>query len=46
MINYMDQVGYRHVEGAHGGTNQGRKNMGTIDDMFVKKGIPIRDELW
>jgi len=45
MINYMDQVGYRHVEGAHSGTNQGRKNMGTIDDMFVKKGIPIRDEL-
>ena len=47
LIAYLDQVGYRHVSWAHRNTNQARTNMGTTDDLFVRKDLPLRikDEL-
>jgi len=48
MIEYMQSVGYRHIPGAHAGTNDIRQELGTIDEMFVKNGVtmqPTKDEL-
>jgi len=47
LISYMESVGYQHVPWGHTGTNRGRTELGTVDDMFVKNGIPVkrRDEL-
>jgi hypothetical protein len=40
---------YRHIPWGHRGTNKARTLMGTKDDLFVKRGIPLRvekEELW
>ena len=39
LIQYMKSVGYVHVPGAHSHTNTGRENMGTKDDLFVRKDV-------
>ena len=39
LIQYMKSVGYNHVAGAHLHTNTGRTNMGTKDDLFVRKDV-------
>ena len=39
VIEYMDSVGYNHIQ--HSGTNAQREEIGTIDDIFIKKGIDI-----
>jgi len=43
-IKYMDGVGYRHIKDAHMGTNQLRQQLGTIDDLFVRKDVPLAEE--
>ena len=43
IINYMEKVGYSHLPGAHRGTNAARRELGTTDDMFVKRGVEVRD---
>jgi len=47
LIEYMVSVGYRHITWGHTGTNHARATLGTMDDMFVKNGVPVRrkDEL-
>lgn len=47
IIAFMDEVGYNHVTGAHRQTNDLRSNLGTTDDLFVRKEINLRqkDEL-
>ena len=47
LIAYLDQVGFRHLSWAHRNTNQARTNLGTTDDLFVRKDLPLRikDEL-
>ena len=47
IIAFMDEVGYNHVTGAHRQTSDLRSNLGTTDDLFVKKEIKLRqkDEL-
>ena len=43
----MDQVGYRHIHWAHQSTNANRKEMGTTDDLFVRKDVPlVKEEGW
>jgi len=44
LIEYMDEVGYRHIKDAHQGTNDLRKVLGTIDDLFVRKDVPLAEE--
>ena len=39
LISFMEDVGYIHVKEAHQKTNEGRTNMGTTDDLFVRKDI-------
>ena len=39
LISYMEDVGYTHVKDAHQKTNQGRTNMGTTDDLFVRNDV-------
>ena len=38
----MESVGYRHIENGHVGTNENRERIGTIDDLFVRKDIPVK----
>ena len=47
LIGFLDSVGYRHITWGHRGTNRVREALGTIDDLFVKKGIHVKsnDEL-
>ena len=47
LINYLEQVGYTHVSWAHRNTNRARQSLGTTDDLFVRKDVPLlnRDEL-
>ena len=47
LISYLEEVGYTHISWAHRNTNQARTNMGTTDDLFVRKDLPLRikDEL-
>ena len=41
------QVGYRHIHWAHQSTNANRKEMGTNDDLFVRKDVPlVKEEGW
>ncbi|XP_023342585.1 uncharacterized protein LOC111712248 [Eurytemora carolleeae] len=42
IIRYMESVGYRHIENGHVGTNENRERIGTIDDLFVRKNIPVK----
>ena len=47
VIDYLEQVGYTHVSWAHRNTNRARQSLGTTDDLFVRKDVPLlnRDEL-
>lgn len=40
-LEYMKSVGYDHITDGHSTTNPLREAWGTIDDMFVKKGVPL-----
>ena len=42
LISYLDQAGYRHLSWAHRNTNQARTTLGTTDDLFVRKDVPLR----
>ena len=44
MTMIMTQVGYRHIHWAHQSTNPNRSEMGTTDDLFVRKDIPLVKE--
>ena len=44
LISYLEQEGYRHVTWAHRNTNQARTNLGTTDDLFVRKDLPLRNK--
>lgn len=43
LIEYMDSVGYNHIKDAHKGTNALREELGTTDDLFVKKGLELKE---
>ena len=47
LIDYLERVGYTHVSWAHRNTNRARQSLGTTDDLFVRKDVPLlnRDEL-
>ena len=49
LISYLEEVGYSHISWAHRVTNQARTNLGTTDDLFVRRDVPLlslnRDEL-
>ena len=39
VLEYMASVGYNHMQ--HSGTSTLRHQLGTINDLFIKKGIEI-----
>ena len=44
MTMMMSQVGYRHIHWAHQNTNPNRSEMGTTDDLFVRKDVQLVKE--
>ena len=44
MTMMMSQVGYRHIHWAHQSTNPSRSEMGTTDDLFVRKDVQLVKE--